>query len=134
MCDIKKGRLGILLLDAGLLGFGLVAKFLASAMIDYLPDCIFARVGITCPACGATRCVRELFSGHWKTAFLLHPFLFCLSFYLAVALLLLNIGYLVPQKHCKTVGRAMMGPKAIIVLSILYALFGVARMVLTLLG
>jgi len=132
MLDIKRGRLGILLLDAVLSGFGLVAKFLASAMIDYLPDCIFARVGITCPACGATRCVKELFSGHWGKAFLLHPFLFCLSFYLAVALLLLNIGYLVPERHCQAVGRAMISPEAIIVLSILYALFGIARMLLTL--
>lgn len=132
MRDIKKGRCGILILDGVLLSFGLAAKFLAGVMIDYLPDCIFARRGITCPACGATRCVKELFSGHWGKAFLLHPFLFCLSFYLAVALLLLNIGYLVPERHCQAVGRAMISPKAIIVLSILYALFGIARMLLTL--
>ena len=132
MNDLKKGRRGILLLDGVLLVLGLAAKFLASAMIDYLPDCIFARRGITCPACGATRCVRELFSGNWGQAFELHPFLFCLSFYLTAALLLLNIGYLVPQKHCQKAGSAMISPKAIILLSILYALFGIARMIRTL--
>lgn len=132
MCDLKKGRRNILLLDGGLLIFALVAKVLASAMIDYLPDCIFARMGLTCPACGATRCVRALFSGHWAQAFALHPFLFCLIFYLAAALLLLNLGYLIPQTHCRKAGSAMISGKTVIMLSILYALFGIARMLIML--
>ena len=130
MFDVKKGRRGILLLDGGMLLFGLVAKYLAVAMIRYWPDCPFARGGITCPSCGATRCVRELFSGHWAEAFRLHPFLFCLSFYLAGALVLLNVGYLIPQPQCQKVGKALISGKAIIILSILYALFGVVRMFL----
>ena len=130
--DIKKGRIGILLLDAGLLSFGLTAKALASAMIDAWPDCIFARYGITCPACGATRCVKALFSGHFGQAFRLHPFLFCLSFYLAAAALLLNVGYLLPQSHCQRIGKTMLSGKAILVLSIGYALFGTVRMLLML--
>lgn len=132
MSDIKKGRRGILLLDGALLILALIAGPLASAMIRYLPDCIFARVGITCPACGATRCVRALFSGHLGQAFLLHPFLFCLCFYLAAAWGLLNVGYLIPQNRCQSVGRAMVGGKAVIALCALYALFGIVRMLLTL--
>lgn len=132
MLDIKKGRRGILILDGLLLSFALAAKFLAKAMIDYLPDCIFAKRGITCPACGATRCVQELFSGHLGKAFLLHPFLFCLTFYLTGVWLLLNVGYLLPQLHCKKIGRTMVGGKAVVILSVLYALFGIIRMVLTL--
>lgn len=132
MSNIKKGRLAILLLDGALLLFALIAAPLAAAMIRYLPDCIFARVGITCPACGATRCVRALFSGHLGQAFLLHPFLFCLCFYLAAAWGLLNVGYLMPQRRLQSVGRAMISGKAVIVLCILYALFGILRMLLTL--
>ena len=132
MTDIKKGRRGILLLDGLLLCFALVAKYLAMGMIAYLPDCIFARVGITCPACGATRCVRELFSGHLGQAFVLNPFVFCLIFYLAGVLILLNVGYLIPQKHCQKIGRTFISVKAIVVLGVLYMLFGVIRMMLTL--
>ena len=132
MDDIKKGRRGILLLDGVLAVFALTAKFLAIAMIDILPDCFFARFGITCPSCGATRCVRELFSGHFGQAFQLHPFLFCLSFYLAAAWMLLNVGYLFPQAHCQKIGKAMIGGKAIVALAVLYALFGVIRMFLLL--
>lgn len=132
MDHIKKGRWGILLLDGLLLAFGLSAKFLAVTMIDLLPDCIFARGGITCPACGATRCVRELFSGHFGQAFRLHPFLFCLCFYLAAAVLFLNVGYLVPQSRCQKIGKTMIGVRAVIILTVLYALFGIVRMVLTL--
>ena len=131
MCDIKKGRWGILILDAGVLIFGLAAKFLASAMIDYLPDCVFARVGILCPSCGATRCVRELFSGHWGEAFMLNPFWFCLSLYLAAVLVLLNLGYLAGQKQCLKLGKAMISTKAIVILGILYVLFGIGRTLLT---
>lgn len=132
MNQTQKVRLWILGLDGALVLLGLSAKFLASAMIALLPDCIYARFGITCPGCGGTRCVRELFSGHWKAAFLLHPFLFCLCFYLAAALVLLNVGYLIPQQHCQKIGRAMVSGRAIVILSILFALFGIVRMFLTL--
>ena len=132
MFDVKKGRRGILLLDGLLLSLALVAKYLAVGMITYLPDCIFARVGITCPSCGATRCVRELFSGNFGQAFALHPFLFCLCFYLAGAWILLNLGYLIPQNHCQKIGKALVSGKAIIILSVLYAVFGIIRMLLML--
>lgn len=127
---IKKKRLWILGIDGAAVILGIAARPLAVGLIRWLPDCIFARMGVTCPSCGATRCVRELFSGHWKAAFYLHPFIFCLSFYLAAALLLLNVGYLFPQRHCQRVGEAMVGGHAIVTLSILYALFGIARLFL----
>ena len=132
MDQIKKNRLWMLAIDGALLLLGILIRPLAVAMIRWLPDCIFSWSGITCPSCGATRCVRELFSGHWKAAFLLHPFFFCLCFYLAVALAVLNVGYLVPQRHCQKIGNAMVGGRAIVILSILYALFGLIRTVLTL--
>lgn len=132
MASINKKRFIILAVDAAAVLFGTLGSFLATAMLRWLPDCIFAPWGIVCPSCGSTRCVKELLCGNWHQAFLLHPFLFCLSFYLAGALLLLNVGYLVPQGHCRKLGEAMIGPRAIIILSILYAAFGIARMLLTL--
>jgi hypothetical protein len=132
MDTVKKGRRGILVLDGALLLCALGAKFLASAMIRWLPDCLFAGVGLTCPTCGATRCVREFFSGHFAIAFRLNPFIFCLIPYFAMALVLLNIGYLLPQQHCKQIGKAMIGEKAIGLLAIAFAIFGIGRMLLTL--
>lgn len=128
MDPIRKGRLMVLAVDAGVVVLGLLAKHLAVWMIRWLPDCIYARWGVTCPSCGATRCVREFFSGHFPQAFRLHPFFFCLIFYLAAAMLLLNLGYLLPQRHCQTVGKAMVGYKAIIILTVIYAVFGLGRM------
>ena len=128
---MKSEKRAVLLLDLGVLIFGVTARFLAEAMIGYLPDCVFARVGITCPSCGATRCVRAFFSGAFAEAFLLHPFLFCLILYAAAAFVCLNIGYLCGQPHCQTIGKAMTGSKAIITLAILYAIFGTVRMLLT---
>ena len=127
MDPIKKKRLWILGIDAAAVILGIAARPLAVGLIRWLPDCIFARMGVVCPSCGATRCVRELFSGHWKAAFLLHPFVFCLSFYLAAALVLLNAGYLFSRRHCQRVGEAMVSGQAIVILSILYSLFGIAR-------
>lgn len=122
----------MLLLDGLLLLGAACAKFLAAAMIEYLPDCVFARVGITCPACGATRCVRAFFSGHFSEAFALHPFIFCLIWYLAAGLLALNLGYVFGEKHCQRIASAMLGGKAIIALAVIYAIFGVIRMLLRL--
>lgn len=128
MNQIRKGRLTMLAVDGGVLLLGLLAKFLATFMIDWLPDCIYGRWGVTCPACGATRCVREFSSGRFAVAFRLHPFFFCLIFYLAAAMLLLNLGFLLPQQHCQKLGKAMVGPRAIIILAVIYAVFGLSRM------
>lgn len=130
MNETKKRRYGVLLLDGLLLLGGILAKFLASAMIRWLPDCIFASMGITCPACGATRCVREFFSGNFSVAFGLHPFIFCLIWYLAAALVVLNIGFVLGQKHCQSIAKILLGYKAIIALAIVYAVFGLIRMFL----
>ena len=38
------------------------------------PGCVFREVtGWACPGCGATRCVRAVFHGDWRAAFLVNP-------------------------------------------------------------
>jgi len=43
-----------------------------------LPACVFHQLtGMPCPACGATRCVRDFIGGHFAAAFAWNPLVFC---------------------------------------------------------
>lgn len=132
MKTANKARWCILAVDAGLLIFALLARHLAATMMKYLPECVYSPAGITCPACGATRCVRYLFSGQPFTAFRLHPYIFLLIFYLAVALIILNIGYLLNKNRFRKIGMTMVGSRAIILLAAGFGIFGMIRLFVTL--
>lgn len=122
----------VLILDAVLVLGGLCVLPLAKWMIAYMPPCVFAQIGITCPSCGATRCVREFFSLHFGQAFLFHPIIFLIMIYLGVALALLNIGWLLGHKLSEKIALAMFSVRAITAMAIIYAVFGVIRAVVLL--
>ena len=129
---MKKQKLTMLAVDAGLVAVGLIARWLSAVMLQSFPECVFSGGGITCPACGGTRCVRFFFTGRFAEAFQMHPYIFCLIWYLAAALLVLNIGYLADLRRFRKLGRAMVGSYAVIALTVGFAIFGTVRLFVTL--
>lgn len=124
---MKKKKLYVRLLDLGLVALALTAKVLTGWMLRLIPACPFALAGVLCPACGGTRCVRYFFSGQFAAAFWVNPFFFVLIWYLAAALVLLNVGVLLKARRAETLARAMTGWQAVIVCAALFAIFGVVR-------
>lgn len=126
---MKRKTVRILLLDGAIaLALPLLSP-LANWMMAALPACLFAERGITCPSCGATRCVRALFGGDFGAAFFFHPFLFLLIFYLVLALLLANFGILLRRPRIEKAALAMVNPRAVLILCLLYLAFGLIRCV-----
>lgn len=117
----------VLLLDAALLTAAALAVPMAKWMLWALPDCALASLGVLCPSCGGTRCVRAFFSGEFAAAFSFNPFFFVLIWYLAVALVMLNVGVLLKVRWAERAARAMTGGRAVIIAAITFALFGVVR-------
>lgn len=117
----------VLLLDGVLLVAVTLAVPMAKWMLWALPDCALAKVGVLCPSCGGTRCVRAFFSGEFGAAFSFNPFFFVLIWYLAAALVLLNVGVLLKVKWAERVARVMTGGTAVIIAAITFAIFGVVR-------
>lgn len=57
--------------------------FVHSSFVTIIPSCFWKEYyHITCPSCGATRCVISLSNGNLQEAFTYHPFLFILISYL----------------------------------------------------
>lgn len=112
-------------LDAILLLAALNVKRLAVLMSDKISECIFLRMGILCPSCGGTRCVYNMASGNFSEAFAYNPFIFLVVIYAAIVLLLFNITYLFNIRL--KVFRIMANSRAVIVIAVLYALFGILR-------
>lgn len=96
-------------------------------MSKYFPRCIFLEMGFLCPACGGTRCVYNIASGNFLKAFTLNPFIFLLVLYVILVVMLLNINYLFNVSFLKKTLAAMVHYKAVIVIAVLYALFGIVR-------
>ena len=124
---MNKKKLYVILLDLALVISALAAQTVTGWMLRFIPDCPVMAMGLLCPACGGTRCVRYFFSGRFVDAFMVNPFFFLLILYLGAALALLNVGVLLNAERAKKLARAMTGWKAVIAAAILFAIFGVTR-------
>ena len=83
----------ILLLDAGILALIPVAVLLAKWMLKALPDCMFMRVGVLCPACGGTRCLIQLARGNFLQALQLNPYFFFTAWLVLGLLVLAYVAF-----------------------------------------
>ena len=124
---MTKKKQFVLLLDLALVVFALAAVPLTGWMFAAIPDCPVTKLGLLCPACGGTRCVRYFFSGRFADAFWVNPFFLLLILYLGAALVLLNVGVLLKVERSEKIARAMISWQTVIVLAVLFAVFGVVR-------
>ena len=124
---MKNKKRWVFILDLAVAALAALAIPLTNLMFRWLPDCMATRFGLQCPACGGTRCVRYFFSGQLVQSFRANPFYFVLILYLAVALILLNVGVLLELPGPEKVARGMTDWRVVIVGAILFVLFGVIR-------
>ncbi|MBQ7416074.1 MAG: DUF2752 domain-containing protein [Oscillospiraceae bacterium] len=124
---MDKKKWFVIALDLVAVAAAFAAVPLTGWMFRSLPDCLSMRVGLLCPACGGTRCVRYFFGGQLGAAFLANPFFFVLIWYLSAALVLLNVGVLFGVEPAQRIAKRMTDWHAVIVAAVLFAIFGVAR-------
>lgn len=130
----KNKRINILIVDGMLALLALFAPAIASLMINNIPSCAFAKMGILCPACGGTRCVESFFSGRIGEAFSYNAFFTVLIFYSALLLIIINLYCLFDLKVLKNIIRLMSGYKTIIAAAVLFAVFGFIRAYINIVG
>lgn len=124
---MKKTTLLILLMDACLLAGALLAGALTGLMIASIPDCPFTKLGLKCPACGGTRCIRLLFQGKIAASFRMNPYLFLSALFLALLVLLLNAGYLLNHASSRKLLKKLATPTTVIAWAIGFVTFGALR-------
>lgn len=125
----KKKKL-VLSLDLGALLALLLLGPLAGLMLRHFPPCPFAAWGIDCPACGGTRCVGYLFSGHIVDAFWAHPYFFVSIAFLGVLLVLLDLSVLAGVRWARKALDVLAKPRTAIIWAVGLVLFTFARAVL----
>lgn len=124
---MKRKQIFMLLGDAGILIGAVFAPFAARLMLHFLPDCAFARMGILCPSCGATRCVLYFFTGQPGMAFAMNPFAFGIICYVIVWLIFMNLHCFARWDFPGRAAKFMLKPATVITLAVAYAIFGVLR-------
>ena len=123
----KNKKVLVCVADIGIIIFFALIPLFAKLMIDLIPDCAFARLGIPCPSCGATRCVQSLFSGDIPSAFAYNPFIFLLIFYTAAVLLIWNASTFLKSALIKRIFKLLANWIAVIIIAIGFAVFGILR-------
>lgn len=121
----------IILADAVLATLALFVPKLAAIMINNIPSCPFAKMGILCPACGGTRCVQSFFSGRISDAFSYNAFFTVLIFYTFAIIILANLYCLFDVKRLKGILEMLAGYKAVIAGAVVFAIFGFVRAIVS---
>ncbi|MBQ3225859.1 MAG: DUF2752 domain-containing protein [Clostridia bacterium] len=114
-------------LDAVLLVGFFLSGLLSRWMLFYLPECLFFRMGILCPACGGTRVVESLSRFDFCAAFSYNPMIFLTLCYLLVLVVLLNLGYVFHKPFAQKGLKRMANRKVLYSLVLFYVAFGVFR-------
>lgn len=123
----RKGRFRLLLLDLALIALGLAAAPCAKWMLDVLPDCYIAQMGLPCPSCGGTRAVAALCRGDVVTAWGFHPAVVLVVLYVIVLLVVLHLEVLFRLAWARFLRVCMTDYRTIIGLAVAFVLFGILR-------
>lgn len=87
----KKGKM--MFIQLGII-VGMLFLFLLtqSEWIKKMPSCLIKeRLGLVCPTCGGTRCIKAFLEGNMKLAFFYHPVIFFIIIYW----ILFDISYMI---------------------------------------
>ena len=127
---IKKREL--LIIDAVLLGVGLLAPFLARLLLALPTDCYVQKIGYLCPACGGTRSVLLLFRGEMIDAFRMNAFFVLSALFALSAMLLIHISVLSPKHYFAKLCRGILHPGIAVIWAVCFVLFGILRNIISL--
>lgn len=100
---MNKRKYWLLAADLAIIPGLLLCKLLSGLMLSYTSECPWATLGGQCVTCGGTHFVNALSSGQIGAAFTYNPFLFLLTVFLVLSLVLLNLHWVFEVKFAKTV-------------------------------
>jgi len=80
----NRNKKKMIILQLMLLLVGVLAIFaIKTNIIEIIPPCAVKEyLGIICPTCGVTRCVKNIMNFNFGTAFMYHPMFFIIACYL----------------------------------------------------
>ena len=100
---MNKRKYWLLAADLAILPGLLLCKLLSGFMLSYTTQCPWMALGGQCVTCGGTHFVNALSGGQIGAAFQYNPFLFLVTVFLALSLILLNLHWVFEVKYAKTV-------------------------------
>ena len=125
---LVKTKRQLIILDFLLILVGLVTPLLSQWMLEYLPECGFQQLGMTCPTCGGTRCVAAFFRFDFAASFSYHPVFFLIIIYIIVSVILLHANVLMSNSRLNRVTRMIVHTRMVIVWAVVIMAFGGVRM------
>ena len=123
----KNKKILALSIDGGIIVLALLIPFIADLMMAMIPTCVFARMGVLCPTCGATRCMRAFFTGDFGAAFSYNQMVFIMIFYVAALIVMGNLAAFTKWRAPKRIFKLGTHYITIIVIAGIYAAFGIFR-------
>lgn len=123
----KYKKLLIIIMDVLLIPAGIICEKLTDNMLAVDDPCMWTLAGGKCATCGGTHFVNSLMNGHIIEAFHHNEYLFLLTVYLLVTIVLANIAVLAEKKMPAKILSHMYNVPAILTLCVLLLLFLILR-------
>ena len=124
---MKRKEWILLVSDIALFALVLASPKIAEWMLGWVQDCWVAEMGLLCPACGGTRCIRFLSQGRILEAIQSNWYVCLLLLYGGVLLGLTNLAVLFRVEFARKAVKKLCNSWVLIVLFAGFAVFGVLR-------
>lgn len=124
---MSKTKKNIILLDLSLILTIFALGPVTGLMSQLLPACYVTALGLQCPACGGTRCIRALAAGDLPAAFHWNPYIFLTVCFLGALLVLLNMACLFQSRLSRRLLRHISPGITAIVWAAGFVIFGILR-------
>ena len=123
----KHQKLLLLLCHLAAIPGALFFRYLSGQMLQTDTVCAWVRIGAKCPTCGGTHFVNALLSGDLSGALAHNAFLFLLTLFFAISLLLLDLAVWFEFPFAKKALRKLYTVKTPVYIGILMLLFVILR-------
>lgn len=121
-------RIIIIICDLLVIPIIMLGRLLSDNMLDAAAtECVWAQIGAKCITCGGTHFVKNICSGRFIDAFCDNQYLFILTAYLAITLVVLNLYFIFGLPWAKKLLLKMYSIAALIIAGVALIAFVVLR-------
>ncbi len=123
----QKKRNIVLIIDLLFILTFIVLFFFLPSIMDFAPECLFAKYNLPCLGCGGTRCVKAFIHLDFINAFTYHPFVFICLVLAALLMVIINLAWVFKVKKAQKIYEELSNPRYVFIFFGFFLVFAVLR-------
>ncbi len=123
----QKKRNIVLIIDLLFILTFIVLFFFLPSIMDFAPECLFAKYNLPCLGCGGTRCVKAFIHLDFINAFTYHPFIFLCLILASLLMVTINLAWVFKIKKAQKIYEELSNPRYVFIFFGFFLVFAVLR-------